>query len=92
MTCAHGPLIWNDCDKPGHEVECYVAECETCGTKSYDCCEHKVIRWLHSELEQDCQECQAGGGDPCSEIVCVACGESVEPITDDHHRQLVRTA
>jgi hypothetical protein len=91
-NCAHEAMEWNDCDKPGHEVECYIATCESCGLKSYDCCAHEVIRWRHSMVELECQECNAGGGDPCSQIVCAACGDQVEPTTDAHHRQLVEGA
>lgn len=29
-------LIWQDCDKPGHEEGCYVAITST-GQKLYDC-------------------------------------------------------
>jgi hypothetical protein len=29
-------LCWKDCDKAGHEVDCYVANCN-CGWESYDC-------------------------------------------------------
>lgn len=29
---------WEECDKPGHEVECYILECrDGCGHKLYDC-------------------------------------------------------
>ena len=29
---------WKDCDKPGHEVECYRLVCwDGCGLEDYDC-------------------------------------------------------
>jgi len=50
-------------------------------------CKHTTIRWLHNDIEQDCPDCSAGGN-PCSEIICVSCGESVVPTTSDHRNQL----
>lgn len=93
-NCAPGnhKYDWRDCEKPDHEEGCFVATCELCGLESYDCCEHRSVRWLHHEVESECDECQLGHGDPCSAIVCTECGESVEPSTDAHHRQLVDTA
>ena len=58
-------------------------------------CSHFAIRWLHTEVDQDCAECRGSSdteGSPCSEIVCVRCGESVEPSTDRHHEQLLAGA
>ena len=55
-------------------------------------CAHRVIRWLHAETEEGCAECASfseSEGSPCSAVVCVDCGESVEPTTDEHHRQLI---
>jgi hypothetical protein len=58
-------------------------------------CEHKVIRWLHSERVRGCEDCDSateyeqGEQTPCGRTVCAACGDDVEPTTGDHDRQLL---
>jgi hypothetical protein len=39
QKCKHdsGAWEWRDCPKKGHEVECYIAECESCGYLLADC-------------------------------------------------------
>lgn len=61
-------------------------------------CEHTVIRWLHTERVRGCESCddateyEQGEGTPCSLTVCAGCGADLEPVTEDHHRQLLKGA
>ena len=35
---------WRDCQKEGHEAECYIAECESCGYLLADCEEQEEAK------------------------------------------------